>query len=227
MSVKLEVEISMFWIYGIIGTLFGGVILFDGRRKLWATLGIVSLVVSARVLAVFAAGLDSGRDLIEFQQWNLFAIAIAIGLVGIILGWFAPKLSVLIIGFAAGADVALFFYEISSYLITVVAQMSELAAQVLGLGIIIIGGLLGLWFVRRSRDEALILITMLIGVQLIQDAAGLNPDSSWTAILLTTLALAGILAQYALYLREQQEALTELEPLASSIAYFQDLELDT
>ena len=216
----------MFWIYGIIGILFGGVILFDGRRKLWATLGIVSVTVSARVLAVFAAGLESGRDLIEFQQWNLAAIAIAIGLVGIVLGWLAPKLSVLIIGFAAGADVALWFYEISSYLIIEVAQMTELAAQVVGLGIIIIGGLLGLWLMRRNRDEALILITMLIGVQLMQDAAGLNLDSSWTAILIITLGLAGILAQYAVYLREQQQGQTELEPHASSIAYFQDLELD-
>jgi hypothetical protein len=226
MSVKLEVEITMFWIYGIIGALFGGIILFDGRRRLWATLGIVSLTVSARTLAVFAAGLDSGRDLIEFQQWDLLAIAIAIGVVGMVLGWLAPSLSVFIIGFAAGADVALFFYKISSYLVINVAQMSELIAQVVGVAIIIIGGLLGLWLVRRHRDEALILITMLIGVQLIQDAVGLNPDSSWTAILLITLGLAGILAQYAMYLREQQEGQTELEPLASSIAYFQDLELD-
>ena len=216
----------MFWIYGIIGILFGGVILFDGRRKSWATLGIVSLTVSARMLAVFAAGLDSGRDLIEFRQWDLATIAIAIGLVGVLLGWLAPKLSVLIIGFAAGADVALFFYEISSYLVIDVAQMSELAAQVVGLVMIIIGGLLGLWLVRRRRDETLILITMLIGVQLIQDAVGLNPDSSWTAIFLITLGLAGILAQYAVYLREQQQGQTELEPFASSIAYFQDMELD-
>ena len=105
--------------------------------------------------------------------------------------------------------------------------MSELTAQGVGLGMIVIGGLLGLWLVRRHRDEALILITMLIGVQLIQDAAGLNPDSSWTAILIITLALAGILAQYAVYLREQQQGQTELEPHASSIAYFQDLELDS
>lgn len=217
----------MFWIYGIIGILFGVVILFDGRRKLWATLGIVSLTVSARTLAVFAAGLESGRDLIEFQQWNLAAIAIAIGIAGIVLGWLAPNLSVLIIGFAAGADVALWFYQISSYLIIEVAQMSELAARGVGLGMIIIGGLLGLWLVRRSRDEALILITMLIGVQLIQDAVGLNPDSSWTAILIITLGLAGILTQYAVYLREQQQAQKELEPLASSVAYFQDLELNT
>ena len=217
----------MFWIYGIIGVLFGGIILFDGRRKLWATLGIVSLTVSARTLAIFAAGLESGRELIEFQQWNLAAIAITIGIVGIVLGWLAPNLSVLIIGFAAGADVALWFYQISSYLVIDVAQMSERAAQVVGLGIIIIGGLLGLWVVRRSRDEALILITMLIGVQLIQDAVGLNLDSSWTAILIITLGLAGILTQYAVYLREQQQGQTELEPHASSIAYFRDLELDT
>ena len=174
----------MFWIYVIVGILFGVIILFDGRRKLWATLGIVSLTVSARSLAVFAAGLESGRELIEFQEWNLVGIAIALGILGIALGWFKPILGVLIIGFAAGADVGLWFYEISSYLVVEVAQLPDQVAQLIGLGIVIIGGLLGLWLVRRVRDEALILITMLIGVQLIQDALGLNPDSSWTAILI-------------------------------------------
>ncbi len=105
--------------------------------------------------------------------------------------------------------------------------MTEQVAQLIGLGIVIIGGLLGLWLVRRVRDEAMILITMLVGVQLIQDALGLNPDSSWTAIIIITLGLAGILTQYAMYLRELQEGQTEPEPHASSIAYFQDLELNS
>ncbi len=84
---------------------------------MWATLGIVSLTVSARSLATFVAGLDSGRNLIEFQEWNLVAIAIGVGILGITLGWFKPDLGVLIIGFATGADVGLWFYEISSYLV--------------------------------------------------------------------------------------------------------------
>ena len=132
----------------------------------------------------------------------------------------------LIIGFFAGADVARWFNEIVSYLVISVAQLSEEIALVAGLVVMIIGGLVGLWLVRRARDEALILITMLIGVNLIQEFLFLNLDSSWTAIFIISLALAGILAQYAVYLRELKEGMTEPEPHASSLAYLQDLELD-
>lgn len=210
----------------ILGLVLGGYILFAGRKAVWATLGVVSLVVSSRLMAVMVANVESGRDLVEIQDWTLVGIALVIAIIGVTVGWFKPDLGVLIIGFAAGADVALFFYELSSYVVVSVAQLSEQVALIIGIGLIIIGGLLGLWLVRRLRDEAMILITMLIGVQLIQDALGLNHDSNWTAILIITLGLAGILTQYAVYLRELEEGQTELKPDASSIAYFQDLELD-
>jgi hypothetical protein len=211
----------------IVGLIFGGYILFAGRRAIWATLGVTSLVVSSRLLAVIVANVESGRDLIEFQEWTLVGIAIVIGILGLTVGWISPRLGVLLIGFLAGADLALWFYEISSYVIVTVAQLSEQLAFVIGVLVIIIGGLFGLWLVGKARDEALILITMLIGVQLIQEALSLNPNSSWTAILIITLGLAGILTQYAIYLREFQESQTAPEPHASSIAYFQDLELDS
>ena len=98
----------------------------------------------------------------------------------------------------------------------------------MGLAIIIIGGLLGIWLIRVSRDEALILITMLIGVQFIQEAVAFDKSNSWTAIIILTLGLVGLLVQYASYLREikVRSELTEPEPRASSIAYFQDLQLE-
>jgi uncharacterized membrane protein YuzA (DUF378 family) len=96
------------------------------------------------------------------------------------------------------------------------------------LAVIVVGGLFGLWLIRQSRDEALILITMLIGVQLVQDALGFDKSSSWTAIIMLSLGLAGILVQYAFYLRQLKaiEQQKELEPQASSLAFFQNLQLD-
>ena len=80
--------------------------------------------------------------------------------------------------------------------------------------------------IRAVRDEALILITMLVGTQLILDGLGFSPTSSWTAIIMITLALAGVLVQYAIYLREIKSNQLHPEPHPSSLAYFQDLELD-
>ena len=94
--------------------------------------------------------------------------------------------------------------------------------------ILVAGGLLGIWLVRKVPDETLILITMLIGAQLIGDALRLSETSSLTAIFLLGLALAGLLVQYGAYLRERKAAvsLPSEQPPASSVLYFQDLELD-
>ena len=215
-------------IWGIIGTVLGFYVLFVGRKALWATLGIIGLIVSANLLAVLVIGGERGRDLLEAQAWGLVGIAGLVGVLGFLLGRVKPEWAVLLIGFAAGADLALWFYDIAAYVITAVAQQSEQFAFWIGLLVILIGGLFGLWLVRKSRDEALILITMLIGVQLIQDSVGFSLSSSWTAIIILSLGLAGLLVQYAFYLRQLKatERQTEPEQHASSLAYFQNLQLE-
>ena len=214
-------------IWAIIGTVLGFYILFVGRKGLWVTLGTIGLIVSANMLAVLVLGGDRGRDLIAAEAWGLIGIAFLVGVLGLLLGRFKPDWAVLLTGFAAGADLALWFYDIAAYLITAVAGQSEQFAFWIGLLVLLIGGLFGLWLVLRSRDEALILITMLIGVQLIQDSMGFSLSSSWTAIVLGALALAGVLVQYAAYLRDLKAEQTEPVPSTSSIAYFQDLELNS
>lgn len=210
----------------IISILFGFYILFAGRHAIWATLGIIGLSAAGNILAVLAAGGDSGRDLIEMQKWDLVIISFLVGALGIVLGIYKEELAVLSIGFIAGADAALWFYDVTTHLMTNLAKLSEQSAYITGIIIIITGGMLGLGLVRATRDEALILITMLVGTQLILDAFGFSPTSSWTAIIMITLALAGVLVQYAVYLREIKSDQLHPQPHPSSLAYFQDLELD-
>jgi hypothetical protein len=212
----------------IIGLVLGGYILFFGRRALWATLGVIGLVVAANLLAIFVAGGESGLALIDLQAWGLIGIAVAVGLLGVLLGRFIPDLAVGVIGVAAGADIALWLYEIAAYLVTDIARLPEQYVTWVGVGLIIIGGLAGLWLVRNHRDQTLILVTMLIGTELIRNSVGLNTGSSLTAMILLSLALAGVLVQYADYLRAHKasQPLSELEPDPASVAYFQDLEMD-
>jgi len=206
----------------------GCYILFAGRKYTGATLGIVGMTVAAKLLAVMVAELETGRELIETQEWTFVGIALFVGVLGVVIGRFIPRLGVFLIGFAAGASIALFLYDITSYLITDFVQQLESWVDWVTLAVIVVGGLFGIWLIRASKDEALILITMLIGVQFIQDVLGLDKSSSWTAIFILSLGLAGLLVQYAVYLREM-EAVSELtapEPLESSVAYFQDLQLE-
>ena len=212
----------------IILVFLGGYILFAGRRQIWATTGIVGLTVTARLLAILVAGFDTGLELIEYREWEMVGLALLVGLVGIVLGRLKPNLAALLIGVAAGADLALFLYAVAVYLIVDLARLSESLATGVTVAVIIVGGLFGLWLIRKSRDEALILITMLIGVQFIQETLGFDKNSSWTAIIILTLGLAGMLVQYSHYLRELKARSEQIEPRphTSSVAYFQNLQLD-
>ena len=213
----------------IVGLFLGGIILFVGRRTPGITLGIIALASVANLLAVLVADLGSGRELFENQEGLLVGIAVAAGVLGIIIGRYRPDIAIPLIGIFAGANVGLWLYDIAIYIVTDAANMSESdqVASIIGLIVIVAGALFGLWLMRQSADEALIFITMIIGADLIQDTLGLSKNSSWTAILIISLALAGVLVQYAGYLREikAEKQLTEPVPAESSLAYFQDLEL--
>ncbi len=208
-----------------IAIVFGFYILFAGRKILWATLGIIALSAAGNLLAVLVADLENSYALIQAEEWLLIGIAFAVGILGAFIGRSKPDLAVYLIGFISGADVAIWIYEISTHLITRMANQSENLALWVGITIIVVGGMLGLWLVKALRDEALIFVSMIVGASLIQDALGLNTTSSWTAIIILALSLAGVLVQYAMYLREIKAEQTEPEPHASSMAYFQDLEL--
>lgn len=205
----------------------GGYILFRGRRDLWVTLGVMALVVTADLLAVLVVGGSRGMDLFAAQEWTLLGIALLAGVLGMVLGRFQPGIAASVIGFIAGADVIMWLYDIVAYLFTDLANLSQQTTLIIGVVLIIIGGLLGIWVVRQARDEALILFTMIAGVILIQDALHLDKSSGLTAVIIVTLALAGVMVQYANYLRETKEIQPLDEPVMaeSSMAYFQDLEL--
>ena len=209
----------------IVGAALGGYILFAGRHAIHLTLGVIGLGSTADLLAVLIADLDNGWDLFEAQQWLLLAIAVVMGVLGFLLGRAKPHVAIQVIGFLAGADLSLWLYDISAHVMTNMARLSEDAALGVGLLLIVIGGLLGLWLVTVKEDEAIILITMILGAQMIQSAFNMSPTSSWTAIIILTLCLGGVLVQYALYLREIKSDQLEMEPQPSSVAYFQDLEL--
>lgn len=211
----------------IIGLFLGGIILFVGRRALSVTLGIIALASVANLLAVLVAGVENGRELLEVQAWLLVGIAIIVGILGFIVGKYRSDIAIPLIGIIAGANIGLWLYDIAVFVIRDAANMSEQVASFIGLIVIIMGALFGLWLMRQSADEALILITVIIGAELIQDALQLSKNSSWTAFIMLSLALAGVLVQYANLIREIKAGnqLTEPIPSESSLAFFQDLEM--
>lgn len=223
----MNLDSIFYFLLSVAFALLGGYILFRGRQNLWVTLGVMALVMTANFLAVMVVGGSRGLDLFTGQEWTLLGIAVLAGVLGMVLGRFAQGVAAMVIGFIAGADIILWLYDIVAYLSTSVANMPAQMTIVIGVILIVLGGLLGVWLVHKTQDEALILFTMLAGVILIQDALHLSKSSTWTAAFIVTLALAGVMVQYASYLQETKASQLQDEPMVaeSSIAYFQDLEL--
>lgn len=221
------IDFALNLIVTIVGVLLGAYILFFGRRELWLTLGIVGLAATANLLAVLVADVSDGRELVEIGAWGLVGVSIAVGALGIVIGRYRTNMAVNAIGFVAGASIAMWLHEIAAYLVTDMANLPSQSAIWTGWALALVGGLLGLWLVRKDRHEALILITALVGVGLVNDSLDFSNTRSITAIILLGLALSGILAQYAAYLRESSgdTSLTMPEPQASTLGYFQNLDL--
>ncbi len=190
----------------ILGLGLGGYIMLAGRRVLRVTLAIVGLMAGAELVAVLVLSLDSGWSLLREREWTILLVILGFGVIGYLLGRRYSDLSVTLIGFLAGANIALWFNAIVQYVSTDVIALGAETAVYFNIPIFIIGGLMGAWFTRLYSDKLLIIITVILGVRLIGLALRLDNDSSFTAVIMLSLALIGIVVQYAQYLRELKAA---------------------
>ena len=188
----------------IVAVILGFYILIAGRRFLWATTGFVSLVATANLLAILVARQETGWDLVVAGNWQLLLIALAAGVVGVLVGKFQTSVASAVVGFVAGADIALWGYEIVIYLSNEVAGLPESTALWIGIALLLVGGAIGGYLTLKYPRRAIVLISVLIGAEIINAALGLNPSNSLTAVILLSLALVGVVVQYAEYARQNQ-----------------------
>ena len=186
----------------IIGLALGFYLLLLGRRAMALTTAIVCLAATGGLLALIFQGENAIWSLTEEREWILLGIAVAAGIVGGILGARAEHIAASVVGFAAGGFIALWFYDIAHHIVVDIGHWSEQTAFWVGVAIVIIGGLIGLYLTRRSEDVALILISVFVGTDFIVRALHLSPEWSITAVITISLALFGLVVQYAQYLRE-------------------------
>ena len=209
----------------VLGVGIGGYIMLAGRRKLGVTLGIVGLMAGAELVAVLALSLDSGWSLLREREWMILLLILGFGVIGYLIGRRYTDLSVILIGFLAWANIALWFNAIVHYVSTDVIAVGAETAVYFNIPIFIIGGLIGAWFTHLYSDKLLIIITVILGVRLIGLALSLDNDSSFTAVVILSLALIGIVVQYAQYLRELKTAESlppAPQPALPEIGWFYD-----
>lgn len=185
----------------IMGAAIGGSILLLGRKYYWFLLGVMCMMVTAYFLATLQ-GLDNEVLLVTEGYWAAVLISLGAGLVGLFVGRWRHDTAVLLIGFVAGVYLATLFDHILLFLSG--STDTELTWWLLV--IFAASGVLGAYLTRRNTSEALILISVALGTTVVSKALGLPNDLSLTAVLTLSLALVGIVVQFAAYVRETPRA---------------------
>ncbi len=196
------VDILLSILIFLVGIVLGFYLLLLGRRTMVLTTAIVCLAGASGLLALIFLNENSGWALAQSRDWLLLGISVAAGIIGGLVGGRNKHIAGGIIGFFAGGYIGLWFYDIAHYLIVNMAHWSEQLAFWVGVAILIATGLVGLFFTWRSEAVAVILISVFVGADLVTNALGLDPTKSITAVIALSLALLGLVVQYAQYLRE-------------------------
>jgi hypothetical protein len=190
----------------------GGLLLLAGRKYMWILLGAGGFLITA-ALAAELENVSNTFTLVQDQLWIVLLIALGVGALGVFIARKYESVSHDIIGFAAGLYIASWFDEI---LLHLNGQDKNEITWWLVL-IFIAFGIAGIWITRQDPDEAMILISVIIGARTIAEGLNLDQTNSFTAVITLGLVLTGVVVQYASYLREQPRIGRQLPPVPHPI----------
>ena len=157
----------------IISVAIGVAILLFGRKLFWLFVAAVG----------FALGIEIAPHLVHQPSPALaLTFALVLGLAGALIAFLLQKLAIGIVGFLAGARLAIALA--SAFLVN--HERYDIVT-------FIIGGILGAILLLALFDWALILFSSIEGAHLIQSAIPLPPTG--TTILLVALVVVGIAVQ--------------------------------
>lgn len=168
---------SMHFSVAIVGALIGVVILFFGRKLFWLCVAAVG----------FAAGVEIAPHLVhEPSPLLALTVAVVLGLIGALLALFLQKIAIAVLGFLAGGKLA---GAIAAAFFVQYAQHSTV--------IFLVGGVIGAILLLVLFDWALIVVSSLIGANLIVFQGAITLPTSGSTIVFLGLAIVGILVQAA------------------------------
>ncbi len=191
----------------------GGMLLLAGRKHSWILLTAGGFLVAATLFAEFR-GQPQASSLVTEGLWVFLLVAAALGILGYFVSVRYKSISIDLIGFAVGLYTASWFDEI-----LLVLNGQEESDFTWWLAVLFIAaGALGVWITRREPDQAMILISVIIGADTITNALNLDSSRSITAVFTLGLALTGVVVQYATLLREQPRLGRRLPPVPHPVS---------
>ncbi len=158
----------------------GIVLLLFGRRAFWIFVAV----------AGFIAGLTLATQYLSGQsELVIVLIAIVAGVIGAVLAIMLEWLAILIAGFLAGG-----------YLATTLAVSLGLTVAAGNWVIYIIGGIIGLILVAALFDWAIIILSVLLGADIIMSVLSI-PSSTYYWVIFLGLIVVGIVVQAGIWHR--------------------------
>jgi hypothetical protein len=155
----------------------GILLLFFGRRLFWLFVGV----------AGFIAGLTLIPHLISDQsELTILLLAIIAGIIGAFLAIMMEGLAILIAGFLAGG-----------YLMTTLVVSIGFSVSVEPSVIYIIGGIIGLLLVAVLFDWAIIILSTLLGADILMPFLHISGSNYWLIFL--GLVVVGIAVQAGIW----------------------------
>jgi hypothetical protein len=166
-------------ISAILMLVLGIILLLFGRRAFWLFVAVAGFIAGITFVTQFMSGQP---------ELVLLLIAIIAGIIGAFLGIVLEWVAILIAGFLAGG-----------YLATTLVTSIGLTLSV-GYGVIyIIGGVIGLILVAALFDWAIILLSVLLGAEMIMPFLSISAPAYWLVFL--GLLIVGIVVQVGIWRR--------------------------
>jgi hypothetical protein len=163
----------------IFSLILGISLLFFGRRLFWLFVGV----------AGFIAGLTLAPQMIGSQsELVILFIAIIFGIIGAFLAIFLEGLAILIAGFLAGG------YLMTTLVVSLGASVSADPSISY-----IIGGIIGLLLVAIFFGWAIIILSALMGTEIIMPVLHINESIHW--VIFIVLVVVGIAVQASIWNR--------------------------
>lgn len=163
----------------ILSLILGISLLFFGRRLFWLFVAV----------AGFIAGITLAPQLISSQsELVILFIAIIFGIIGAFLAIFLEGIAILIAGFLAGG-----------YLMTTLVASLGVSVSADPSMSYIIGGIIGLLLVAVFFGWAIIILSALLGAQIIMPALHVSESIHWGVFLV--LVVVGIAVQAGIWHR--------------------------
>ena len=170
----------------LLSILAGLALLTLGRRLFWLFVGLVG----------FAAGIVLATQFVQGPDWMVLVIALAAGLVGVLLAFVLQQAAVALAGFLAGG------YVVMS-LLNGLGWDASGPQWVLYWAFVIVGGIAAAALVLALFEWALIILSSLTGAALIVQTIHPGTLTLLAAILFAVLFIAGIVIQAGLRRRAQ------------------------